>query len=231
MDLKRSGTFQGRLPIYGKIVPATFGAAMSNSELDRLCINTIRTLAIDAIQKAKSGHPGTPMGMAPVAYGLWQKRLKFDPAAPIWPNRDRFILSAGHASMLLYALLHLTQTQAVDPEYQTLGRPTISLDDIKAFRQLDSACPGHPEYHLTSGVEATTGPLGQGVAMSVGMAMAERWLAAHFNRLDFEIVDWRTYALAGDGCMMEGISNEAASLAGHLGLHKLTWIYDSNRVT
>jgi transketolase len=204
---------------------------MSNSELDRLCINTIRTLAIDAIQKAKSGHPGTPMGMAPVVYGLWQKRLKFDPAAPIWPNRDRFILSAGHASMLLYALLHLTQTQAVDPEYQTLGRASVSLDDIKTFRQLDSACPGHPEYHLTSGVEATTGPLGQGVAMSVGMAMAERWLAAHFNRPDFEIVDWRTYALAGDGCMMEGISNEAASLAGHLGLHKLTWIYDSNRVT
>src|SRR3954454_4573750 len=204
---------------------------MTASEMDQLCINTIRTLAIDAIQKAKSGHPGTPMGMAPVAYGLWQKRLKFDPAAPIWPNRDRFILSAGHASMLLYALLHLTQTQAVDPEYQTLGRASVSLDDIKTFRQLDSACPGHPEYHLTSGVEATTGPLGQGVAMSVGMAMAERWLAAHFNRPDFEIVDWRTYALAGDGCMMEGISNEAASLAGHLGLHKLTWIYDSNRVT
>jgi transketolase len=204
---------------------------MSSSELDRLCINTIRTLAIDAIQKAKSGHPGTPMGMAPVAYGLWQKRLKFDPAAPIWPNRDRFVLSAGHASMLLYALLHLTQTQAVNAEYQTLGRPTVSLDDIKAFRQLDSACPGHPEYHLTSGVEATTGPLGQGVAMSVGMAIAERWLASYFNRPDFEVVDWRTYALAGDGCMMEGISNEAASLAGHLGLHKLTWIYDSNRVS
>src|SRR5689334_11808037 len=204
---------------------------MTASEMDLLCINTIRTLAIDAIQKAKSGHPGTPMGMAPVAYGLWQKRLNFDPADPIWPNRDRFVLSAGHASMLLYALLHLTKTQAVNPEYETVGRPSVSLDDIKTFRQLDSACPGHPEYHLTSGVEATTGPLGQGVAMSVGMAMAERWLAAHFNRPDFEIVDWRTYALAGDGCMMEGISNEAASLAGHLGLHKLTWIYDSNRVT
>src|SRR3954471_819850 len=231
MDLKRSGTFQGRLPIYSKIVPATSGANMSNSELDRLCINTIRTLAIDAIQKAKSGHPGTPMGMAPVAYGLWQKRLKFDPAAPIWPNRDRFILSAGHASMLLYALLHLTQTQAVDPEYQTLGPASVSLDDIKTFRQLDSACPGHPEYHLTSGVEATTGPLGQGVAMSVGLAVAERWLGAHFNRPELEVVDWRTYALCGDGCMMEGISGEAASLAGHLKLEKLCWIYDSNRVS
>ncbi|HTW50613.1 MAG TPA: transketolase [Stellaceae bacterium] len=204
---------------------------MSSSELDLLCINTIRTLAIDAIQKAKSGHPGTPMGMAPVAYDLWQKRLNFDPADPIWPNRDRFVLSAGHASMLLYALLHLTKTQAVDAGYRTASRPSVTLDDIKTFRQLDSACPGHPEYHLTSGVEATTGPLGQGVAMSVGMAMAERWLASHFNRPDFPIVDWRTYALSGDGCMMEGISNEAASLAGHLGLNKLCWIYDSNRVS
>lgn len=204
---------------------------MSSSEMDLLCINTIRTLAIDAIQKAKSGHPGTPMGMAPVAYDLWQKRLRFDPADPIWPNRDRFILSAGHASMLLYALLHLTKTQAVDAKYENLGRPSVTLDDIKAFRQLDSACPGHPEYHLTSGVEATTGPLGQGVAMSVGLAIAERWLAAYFNKPDFDVVDWRTYALCGDGCMMEGISGEAASLAGHLKLDKLCWIYDSNRVT
>ena len=202
-----------------------------SDELDRLCINTIRTLAIDAIQKAKSGHPGTPMGMAPVAYGLWQKRLNFDPADPIWPNRDRFILSAGHASMLLYALLHLTKTQAVNADYEPLRRPSVSLDDIKAFRQLDSACPGHPEYHLTSGVEATTGPLGQGVAMSVGLAIAERWLGAHFNRPGFPVVDWRVFALAGDGCMMEGISNEAASLAGHLRLNKLCWIYDSNRVS
>ena len=201
------------------------------SELDRLCINTIRTLAIDAIQKAKSGHPGTPMGMAPVAYGLWQKRLDFDPAHPLWPNRDRFILSAGHASMLLYALLHLTQTQATDAAYELIGRPSVTLDDIKSFRQLNSACPGHPEYHLTTGVEATTGPLGQGVAMSVGIAIAERWLGAYFNRPDFAVVDWRTYALCGDGCMMEGISSEAASLAGHLGLSKLCWIYDSNRVT
>jgi len=204
---------------------------MSSSDLDRLSINTIRTLAIDAIQKAKSGHPGTPMGMAPVAYGLWQKRLNFDPALPLWPNRDRFLLSAGHASMLLYALLHLTRTQATDAAYETVGRPSVSLDDIKSFRQLGSACPGHPEYHLTTGVEATTGPLGQGIAMSVGMAMAERWLAAYFNRPGFAIVDWRTYALCGDGCMMEGISSEAGSLAGHLGLSKLCWIYDSNRVT
>jgi transketolase len=172
----------------------------TGAELDQLCINTIRTLAIDAIQKAKSGHPGTPMGMAPVAYGLWQKRLNFDPADPIWPNRDRFILSAGHASMLLYALLHLTRTQAVDADYRLLGRPSVTLDDIKSFRQLDSACPGHPEYHLTSGVEATTGPLGQGMAMSVGLAIAERWLGGYFNRPGFEVADWRTYALCGDGC-------------------------------
>ena len=204
---------------------------MTASEMDLLGINTIRTLAIDAIQKAKSGHPGTPMGIAPVAYGLWQKRLNFDPADPIWPNRDRFILSAGHASMLLYALLHLTRTQAVNADYQPLDRPSVTLDDIKAFRQLDSACPGHPEYHLTSGVEATTGPLGQGVAMSVGLAIAERWLGGYFNRPGLEVVDWRTYAICGDGCMMEGISGEAASLAGHLKLEKLCWIYDSNRVS
>jgi transketolase len=149
--------------------------------MDLLCINTIRMLAIDASQKAKSGHPGTPMGMAPVAYALWQKRLNFDPADPVWPNRDRFVLSAGHASMLLYALLHLTKTQAVNAQYETLGGPSVTMDDIKSFRQLGSACPGHPEYHLTSGVEATTGPLGQGVAMSVGLAMAERWLRASKN--------------------------------------------------
>jgi len=204
---------------------------MTGSALDHLCINTIRTLAIDAIQKAKSGHPGTPMGMAPVAYGLWQEQLDFDPADPLWPNRDRFLLSAGHASMLLYAMLHLTKVQAVNAEYETLHRPSVTLDDIKTFRQLDSACPGHPEYHLTSGVEATTGPLGQGVAMSVGLAIAERWLATHFNRPDFTVVNWRSWALCGDGCMMEGISNEAASLAGHLKLGKLCWIYDSNLVS
>jgi transketolase len=204
---------------------------MSSSDVDLLCINTIRTLAIDAIQKAKSGHPGTPMGMAPVAYALWQKQLNFDPASPVWPNRDRFLLSAGHASMLLYALLHLTRTQAVDAANELNGRRSVTLDDIKSFRQIDSACPGHPEYHLTSGVEATTGPLGQGLAMSVGMAIAERWLGSHFNRPDYPVVDWRTYALCGDGCMMEGISSESASLAGHLKLEKLCWIYDSNLVS
>ncbi|HTW35145.1 MAG TPA: transketolase [Rhizomicrobium sp.] len=204
---------------------------MSSSEIDRLCINTIRTLAIDAVQKANSGHPGTPMGIAPVAYELWQSLLSFDPASPIWPNRDRFVLSAGHACMLLYALLHLTKTQAVNAEYETLGRAAVTLDDIEAFRQLDSVCPGHPEYHHTSGVEATTGPLGQGLANSVGMAIAERWLGVHFNRPGFDVVDWRTYSLCGDGCMMEGVSSEAGSLAGHLGLNKLCWIYDSNRIS
>ncbi len=155
----------------------------------------------------------------------------FDPADPLWPNCDRFILSAGHASMLLYPLLHLTKTQAVDADYEPHRRPSVTLDDLKTFRQLGSACPGHPEYHLTSGVEATTGPLGQGVAMSVGLAIAERWLGAHFNRPGYPVVDWRTWALCGDGCMMEGISNEAASLAGHLRLSKLCWIYDSNCVS
>ena len=194
---------------------------MTEAELDRVAINTIRTLSIDAIQKANSGHPGTPMGIAPVAYGLWQKLLNFDPADPIWPNRDRFILSAGHASMLLYSLLHLTKTQAVNHDYEQVGHPSVTLDDIKSFRQLDSACPGHPEYHWTSGVEATTGPLGQGVAMSVGMAMGEAWLASHFNRPGYDIVDWRTYSLCGDGCMQEGVASEAASMAGHLKLGKL----------
>jgi transketolase len=200
-------------------------------DLDQLCINTIRTLAMDAVQQANSGHPGTPMGLAPVGYTLWNGRLRFDPADPIWPDRDRFVLSVGHASMLLYSLLHLTRTQAVDERYETAGRPTVTLDDIKHFRQLDSACPGHPEYHLTSGVECTTGPLGQGVATSVGMAIAERWLANHFNKPDFPIIDYNVYALCGDGDMMEGISSEAASLAAHLRLSNLCWIYDSNQVT
>jgi transketolase len=200
-------------------------------DIDQLCINTIRTLAMDAVQQANSGHPGTPMGLAPVGYTLWNERLRFDPADPIWPNRDRFVLSVGHASMLLYSLLHLTKTQAVDARYETTGRPSVTLDDIKHFRQLDSACPGHPEYHLTSGVECTTGPLGQGVANSVGMAIAERWLASHFNRPDFPIIGYDVYALCGDGDMMEGISSEAASLAAHLRLSNLCWIYDSNQVT
>src|SRR5215467_67155 len=204
---------------------------MPNAQIDQLCINTIRTLSMDAVQQANSGHPGTPMAMAPVAYCLWQRFLRFDPDDPIWPNRDRFVLSAGHASMLLYSLLHLTGVKAVNPQYERLGAPSVTLDDIKHFRQLDSKCPGHPEYRWTSGVETTTGPLGQGVATSVGMAIAGRWLAQHFNRPGFAMFDFDVYALAGDGCMMEGVSNEAASLAGHLGLSNLCWIYDNNHIT
>ena len=203
----------------------------NRSDIDELCVDTIRTLAMDAVQAANSGHPGTPMALAPVAYTLWQNHLRFDPANPIWPNRDRFVLSVGHASMLLYGLLHLTKTQAVDSDYNETGHVAVSLDDIKNFRQLDSKCPGHPEYHLTSGVETTTGPLGQGVANSVGMAVAQRWLAAHFNRPGIDLFDYRIYAMAGDGDMMEGISQEAGSLAGHLKLANLCWIYDSNHIT
>jgi transketolase len=205
---------------------------MPGSELDTTCINTIRTLSMDAVQAANSGHPGAPMALAPVAYCLWQLFLRFDPQDPIWPNRDRFVLSAGHASMLLYSLLHLTEVKAVSKEYETLGEPSVPLDAIKRFRQLDSRCPGHPEYRWTSGVETTTGPLGQGLASSVGMAIAGRWQAAHFNQRGFEdLIDFNVYALCGDGCMMEGISAEAASLAGHLGLSRLCWIYDNNHVT
>ena len=199
--------------------------------IDELCVNTIRTLCIDAVQQAKSGHPGTPMGMAPVAYTLWQEFLHFDPADPIWPNRDRFVLSNGHASALLYSMLHLTGVTAVDERYERLGTPTVTLDDLKQFRQLGSKCPGHPEYHLTSGVETTTGPLGQGVANSVGMAIAAKWLARHFNQPGYALFDYDIFALCGDGCMMEGVSNEAASLAGHLQLGNLCWIYDSNHIT
>ena len=204
---------------------------MSNDDLDTLSVNTIRTLCMDAIQAANSGHPGTPMGIAPVAYTLWQRFLRFDPADPIWPNRDRFVLSEGHASALLWSLLHLTGVQAVDPDYEVLGRPAVTLDDLRTFRQLGSRCPGHPEYRWTSGVETTTGPLGQGVATSVGMAIAGQWLAARYNRDDFTAFDFDVYAMAGDGCMMEGISSEAASLAAHQRLSNLCWIYDSNRVT
>lgn len=200
-------------------------------ELDALSVNTIRTLAMDAVQAANSGHPGTPMALAPVVYCLWQKFLKFNPNNPIWANRDRFVLSAGHASMLLYSILHLTEVKAVNEEYEQLGTVAVSLDDIKKFRQLDSKCPGHPEYRWTSGVETTTGPLGQGVATSVGMAIAEKWLAANYNTADFQIFDYNIYALCGDGCLMEGVSGEAASLAGHLKLSNLCWIYDNNRIT
>jgi transketolase len=199
--------------------------------LDQLCINTIRTLSIDAVQKANSGHPGTPMDAAPTAYCLWQRFLRYDPEDPRWLNRDRFVLSNGHASMLLYSLIHLAGVRAANPSYEEIGRPAVTLDDIKTFRQAGSRCPGHPEYGWTSGVEATTGPLGQGVAMSVGMAMASRWLAATYNRPGHELFDYNVYALAGDGCMMEGLSGEAASLAGHLGLSNLCWIYDDNRIS
>ena len=199
--------------------------------LDELSVNTIRTLSMDAVQQANSGHPGTPMAMAPVVYCLWQRLLRFDPADPIWPNRDRFVLSIGHASMLLYSVLHLAGVKAVDPDYEVLGRPAVTLDDIRHFRQLDSKCPGHPEYRWTSGVETTTGPLGQGVATSVGMAIAERWLERRFDRPDFRLFDYRVYALCGDGDMMEGVSGEAASLAGHLRLSNLCWIYDNNHIT
>ncbi len=203
----------------------------TTTDLDTLSVNTIRGLCMDAVQKANSGHPGTPMGIAPVAYALWQRFLRFDPADPIWPNRDRFVLSEGHASTLLWSLLHLAGVHAVDPDYEVLGTRAVTMDDLKTFRQLGSRCPGHPEYRWTSGVEGTTGPLGQGVANSVGMAIAGQWLAARYNRDEFPLFDFNVYALAGDGCMMEGISSEAASLAGHLQLSNLCWIYDSNRVT
>ena len=200
-------------------------------DLDRLAITTIRTLAMDAVQTAQSGHPGTAMAMAPVVYCLWQRHLRFDPSDPIWPNRDRFVLSIGHASMLLYAMLHLSEVKAVNAKYERLGEPSVSLDDIKRFRQLESQCPGHPEYRWTSGIETTTGPLGQGVAVSVGMALAGRWMGTYFNRPGFDMIDHDVYALGGDGCLMEGVAAEAASLAGHLQLSNLCWIYDNNRIT
>ena len=201
------------------------------AKLDLLSINTIRTLSMDAVQKANSGHPGAPMGMAPVAYTLWQRFLRYDPGDPLWPDRDRFVLSAGHASMLLYSVLHLAGVRQVSADQEARDELAVTLDQIKSFRQLGSRTPGHPEYGLTTGVETTTGPLGQGAAVSVGMAIASRWMAEHFNRPDFELFDYDVYALAGDGCMMEGITSEAASAAGHLRLSNLCWIYDSNRIT
>ena len=205
--------------------------AGETSPIEKLAVNTIRTLCMDAVQAANSGHPGSPMGMAPTAYVLWQRFLRFDPDDPIWPNRDRFVLSAGHASMLLYSLLHLTGVKAVNRKYERLGELSVPLEEIKRFRQLGSKTPGHPEYRWTSGVETSTGPLGQGLANSVGMAVASRWLASRYNTPDFTLFDYDVYALCGDGCMMEGISNEAASLAGHWKLSKLCWIYDSNQIT
>jgi transketolase len=199
--------------------------------IDQLAINTIRTLSIDAIQKAQSGHPGTPMDAAPTAYTLWQQFLNYDPAAPHWQNRDRFVLSSGHASMLLYSLIHLAGIKAADTSYQKAGRDAVTLADIKSFREEGSRCPGHPEYGWTTGIETTTGPLGQGLATSVGMAVAREWLSATYNKPGFDIFDFNVYALGGDGCMMEGISSEAASLAGHLKLSNLCWIYDQNHVT
>ena len=204
---------------------------MPQPGIEQLAIDTIRTLSIDAVQKANSGHPGAPMALAPVAYTLWQNVLRYDPADPTWANRDRFILSNGHASMLLYSTLFLAGVRQVDAKGQVLDAPAVSLDDIKAFRQLDSRTPGHPEYRLTTGVEATTGPLGQGAADSVGMAIASRWLAARYNRPGFSLFDFDVYAILGDGCMMEGISSEAASLAGHLKLSNLCWLYDNNKVS
>ncbi|MFI5458866.1 MAG: transketolase [Isosphaerales bacterium] len=204
---------------------------MTNDQLDQLSINTIRTLSMDAVQEAKSGHPGTPMALAPLVYTIWNRVMQFDPNDPIWPNRDRFVLSNGHASMLLWSVLHLTGTKAVNADYERLGQPSVSLEDIRRFRQLDSKAPGHPEYHWVSGVETTSGPLGQGVATSVGMSIGQKWLAHQFNRPGFDIFDYNIYAICGDGCMMEGVASEAASLAGHLGLDNLCWIYDNNHIT
>jgi transketolase len=204
---------------------------LTSKQLETLSINTIRTLAIDAVQQANSGHPGAPMGLAPVAYCLWQQFLRFDPEDPVWPNRDRFVLSNGHASMLLYAMLYLAGVRGTNPEYESTGEYAVTLDDIKRFRQIDSKTPGHPEYRITAGVETTTGPLGQGVGNSVGMAVAGNWLASRFNRPGFEIFNYNVYAFCGDGDLMEGVGSEAASLAGHLKLPNLCWIYDNNRVT
>jgi transketolase len=206
-------------------------AVVTGKQLDTLCINTIRTLAIDAVQEANSGHPGAPMGLAPVAYCLWQEFLRYDPEDPKWMNRDRFVLSNGHASMLLYALLYLAGVREVNKDGEVLKELAVPLEQIKRFRQLGSRTPGHPESDLTTGVEVTTGPLGQGVGNSVGMAIASRWLAANFNRPDFEVFDFNVYAMCSDGDLMEGIGGEAASLAGHLKLSNLCWMYDHNGIT
>ena len=206
-------------------------AVLTGKQIETLSIDTIRTLSIDGVQKANSGHPGAPMALAPVAYVLWQQFLRYDPANPVWPNRDRFILSNGHASMLLYSMLYLSGVKAVDSEYKVQDKPAVSLDDIKSFRQLDSKTPGHPEYRITSGVETTTGPLGQGIGNSVGMAIAGKWLAARYNRPGFEIFNYNVYAICGDGDLMEGVGAEAASMAGHMKLSNLCWLYDANQIT
>lgn len=205
--------------------------SVSTSTIEKLAIDTIRTLSMDAVQAANSGHPGTPMALAPVAFQVWTSTLRYDPSKPLWANRDRFVLSCGHASMLLYSLLHLAGVRAIDKHGNVLDRPSIALDDIKRFRQLHSPCAGHPEFGEAAGIETTTGPLGQGVANSVGMAMASKWQAATYNRPGFELFDYNVYALCGDGDLMEGVSYEAASLAGHLKLDNLCWIYDDNKIT
>jgi len=215
----------------GNYIPAPEGAIVSQSNIEQLAVNTIRTLSIDGVQQANSGHPGAPMGLAPVVYALWQKFLRYDPANPLWPNRDRFVLSAGHASMLLYSTLHLAGVKAVDHHGKVLDQLSVPMEEIKRFRQLDSRTPGHPESHLTTGVETTTGPLGQGAGNSVGMAIAGKWLATNYNKPGFNLFDFNVYAICGDGDIMEGVCCEAASLAGHLKLGNLCWIYDNNRVT
>ncbi len=230
LKARRPGASYRRSQIYRLCHPKGITHELT-SNMVQLAINTIRTLSMDAVQQAKSGHPGTPMALAPLVYTIWNRVMRFDPQDPIWPNRDRFVLSNGHASMLLWSMLYLTGVQAVNADYEILGQPAVTLDDIRRFRQLDSKAPGHPEYHWTSGVETTTGPLGQGIATSVGMAIGQKWLASRYNRPGFDIFDYDIYAVCGDGCMMEGIGSEAASLAGHLGLDNLCWVYDNNHIT
>ena len=210
--------------------PQGQASSIPQGDIDTVCVNTIRTLSMDAVQKAKSGHPGTPMGLAPAAYTLWNQVLRYDPADPNWPNRDRFVLSAGHASMLLYSLIHLAGVKAVN-EHEQPGAAALTIDDLKQFRQAGSKTPGHPEYRMTSGVETTTGPLGQGCGNSVGMAIAQRYMADRYNKPGYPMFDWHVYVMAGDGDMNEGVASEAASTAGHLALSNLTWIYDSNQIT
>jgi transketolase len=232
-DHRLTATYQTRVAHPGRLTmtqTATDFPALESDPIEKLAIDTIRTLCMDAVQAANSGHPGTPMALAPVMYAVWQK-LRFDPDHPIWSNRDRFVLSAGHASTLLYSMLHLAGVKSVNPQYEILGELAVPLEDLKKFRQLDSKCPGHPEYRWTAGIECTTGPLGTGIATSVGMAMAGLWQAATFNRPDYELFDYDVYAIAGDGCLMEGIAAEAASLAGHQKLSNLCWLYDSNKIT
>ena len=212
-------------------MPVSDQAVATGTQIDLLSINTIRTLSMDGVQKANSGHPGTPMALAPAAYTLWQQFLRYDPENPLWPNRDRFVLSNGHASMLLYSMIHLAGIRATNSNGAILAEPALSIDDLKRFRQIDSKTPGHPEYGLTTGVETTTGPLGQGVGNSVGMAIAGKWLAAHFNRPGFDLFNYHVWAFCGDGDLMEGVSSEAASVAGHLKLSNLCWLYDNNHIT